>query len=486
MTDMRVEATAAGTEMKWCLFAKDVRGSVGKIVVDTRDDGGGAAKVVAVFVRPEFRGRRLGELLVRRAERALYDNGFDAVELDAEEKVDHHGRLVGLYEECGFRVCDDWRVTYEYNDEEAYRKVHMRCDLRAMFEGGVSASQPASGDEPRAAPWSGLALSFEFVSRLRREAIELIVTAPLHLDVRAALARVERAHPAARDSALRAGVWIRRQGHPDWLELAGYLRHVGRAQELWTKWQTPFAVRVFADEAAARRSRHRMRRFRRRESPAQGGGDGDDEEEEQDRRTGAGAGAGAGSGDEGDDGERPMDDAKVGPLPDFCRDPAESRVVDVERYGLGAGLDEALLTWGPLEFAFLALSRSPASSAPRELAQVLRYAALHDWLDDDPTAALHATADPARAEHRRSVVALESWDDAEVKEWAAEFRRLVREVDAASASSSSSSAPPPEPAQARDPPHLHAVPPLTLVEEADAARRREQLIAKYLSGVVVI
>ena len=253
MTDMRVDATENGTEMRWCLFAKDVRGSVGKIIVDTRDGLGTAAKVVSVFVRPEFRGRKLGEMLVRRAQRALYENGFDALELDAEEKVELHGKLVGLYEKLGFAVCEEYRVTYEYNDDEAFRKVHMRCDLRELFEGArrVASSMSAPSSSASVAPAtsssssssakatnqstngtrSPLLDSYEFTSRMRREALELVAMMPLRLDVASALSKIEAVHPELRESSLRTGMWIRRGGHPDWLELAGYLRHLGRAQE---------------------------------------------------------------------------------------------------------------------------------------------------------------------------------------------------------------------------------------------------------------
>ena len=472
-SDMRVDATgSAGAEMKWCLFAKDVRGSVGKIVVDARDaEDRAAAKVVAVFVRAEYRGRGLGEALVRRAQAALFENGFETLALDAEENVELHGRLVALYERCGFVVDPARRVTYEYNGEhETYRKVPMVCDLRKLmgappalvtFSSAASVSSASSSSSSAAALGSSSSSSsssssrhatdpvararararpppldsYDVASRLAREAHEVAVSKPLGWSVARAFAEVERAHPELCASSLATGSRLGALGHPDWLELAGYLRHLGRAQEAWTKWVAPFALRVVRVVEASSASAS---------SPAR------DADPDSDADA------------DGDDGERPEDDAKSGPLPAWCLEQHPTRVVDVERYGLGTGLDETVVSWGPNEFAHVALARVATSSAPREMALVLRFADMVEWVgsdaefDAEEVGEGEAQAQDARRARREAVAALESAEDADLKEWVALFRGVRRDVDAAEASASAAS------------------------DEVTTAARRLELVSKYL------
>ena len=398
-TDMRLEHMDNGsTELKWCIFTKGIRPPVAKIIVDTRQhklvapgqDHEPTAHIVNVFVRPEHRGKKLGEHLVRLAQTAMRENGFVWMTLEAEEKVEHHGRLVALYERCGFSVHPpDIKIPLEYNGDECYRKVPMRCNLlRLRFDDEENMSvQPQDGSSASSSSSSGSAsvssalnrfASSSFVEEMKREVLHLLQMGSLNVDILTAIEYVDQ-HIASgtMESAFRTGLHIRSLGHPDWMELAGYLRHVGRIQEKWTEWHSPYMVRIEGDRQP-QQSRRSVT-----ESDAE-------------------------EGDEDGEGEMPI---KTGPLPRELCDDRQSRVfIDPERY-TQEGVDEAMLTWTPSEYAFLALTFGDRCSAPGEMAQVLRYAECPAWLE---------TQDYAY---------LESYGDADLKRLVVQFKSCLDESD---------------------------------------------------------
>ncbi len=60
-SEMRVEYLEGGAELKWCLFTKGIRGSIGKIVIDTKSKGVSSTDTASrtvdgwVWVMPEGR-----------------------------------------------------------------------------------------------------------------------------------------------------------------------------------------------------------------------------------------------------------------------------------------------------------------------------------------------------------------------------------------------------------------------------------------------
>ena len=165
------------------------------------------------------------------------------------------------------------------------------------------------------------------------------------------------------------------------MELAGYLRFLGLAQEKWTDWRAPFMV-----------------------SLENAGQDGFTIEPARQ------------SDDEEDDPAGDMDYAmaKSGPLPkELCGMVTNSIFIDPERYAQ-EGVDEALMMWTPSEFAFLALTVGDRSSAPKEMAQMLRYSTCNAWLDTD------------------EFKYLESFGDSDVKALTIEFRDAIMEADRSS------------------------------------------------------
>ena len=309
------------------MFAKGIRGSIGKIVVEI------VAQLVAfvrvVFVRKEFRGHGLGTILMQRAQSTLLANGFTTLQLDAEENINNHGRLIHMYENCGFVVTPGVRETFEYNDEECFRKVRMHCDLSLLTS--LRPPQLPLEQQP-------VHKGFEFTQDMRREASELILRHPLSWTLVEALRQVEVGSPDAFRRALLSARLARQGGHADWMELAAGLRFLGRVQHLYSNWHTPYAVQVQLTS---------------------------------DERPGE------------DDGERLAEQqaVKMGPLPAWVCDDKSSTVVSPYRYPPGIGLDEVLLSWSDNEFSFLCLSRM--GSAPHELAQLHRYCNYNEWLDSN-------------------------------------------------------------------------------------------------------
>ena len=390
-SEMRLDFMDNGsTELKWCIFTKGLRGPIAKIIVDTRqltlqvENNEPIAHIVNVFVRPEFRGKKLGEHLVRLAQMAMRENGFVWLTLEAEENVENHGRLVALYERCGFHiypVADKYPM--EYNGDECFRKVPMRCKLPdvsfpfeqeqqqqqhydaiesppSMLTTTTTTGTNGSSSSSSIAPLISKFASVQFVEEMKRESLQLLQACSLNVDVINALDYIDQhIAPGIMEQAFRTGLLVRSLGHPDWMELAGYLRHLGRIQEKWTNWHVPFMVQIVGGNEQRRVRGH------------------DDD---------------GASADEEETVDEPI--VKSGPLPqELCEEGKPIRFIDPERYSQ-QGVDESVLTWSPCEYAFLSLTFGNRSSAPPEMAQVLRYCNCDSWLNTDEFTYLEAWGDP--------------------------------------------------------------------------------------------
>lgn len=389
-TDLRVEfKDGGGAELRWCVFTKNSRGSVAKIICHLdRQARAPTAHVVSVFVQPQFRGRGLGEELVGLAKTFLRANGFQYLTLSAEENTAYKfGRLVELYRRCGFEIHPPGLTEFpiEYNGDEVFRKVPMRCSL---------ASETTT---TAAAPSLRLYDNVDFCVQMRQECLTRLRHG---VGVVSALEWVEAHYTSSRRFAFALARRIRSKGHPDWMELAGYLIHLGKVQFKHKEWHAPFALLVRPPSSTS-----------------------------------------ASSGESGDEKEEALV-AKSGALPeDGEQVDGACRVLDTERY-VGQGLDEATLSWSSWEYLFTVLTHQPAhgsSSAPIELAQVLRYFRLTDWLVAGELDHLHAGGDE------------------ELKQMALAFRECV----------------------------LETVPDLPPSSDADLSRRQE-LISKYLGEDVYV
>jgi predicted GNAT family N-acyltransferase len=394
-SEMRLEQMDNGsTEVKWCIFTKGMRGPIAKIIVDTRQtklvldesaqNMNKSAHIVNVFVRPEFRGKQLGEHLVRLAQVAMKDNGFHWLTLDAEENVEFHGTLVKLYERCGFEI-HPIQETYpmEYNDDECFRKVPMRCNLALMSFNAttpeVSATTttttttttPISGPRVHNLSGDNRYRTISFVEELKREALQILAQSAMNVDIPMALEWIDsHLSPGTMEHALRTGTHIRTLGHPDWMELAGYLIHLGKIQEKYTSWHAPFMVEIHPATPVTSANT-------------------DDEDEDEDS-----------------DYALPSS-VKSGPLPvELCELNASQNFIDPERY-TQQGVDETVLTWGPCEYAYTALEFAGKSSAPHEMSQVLRYCQVDTWLKTEDFAYL------------------ESWGDADLKQLTLRFKESM-------------------------------------------------------------
>ena len=389
-SEMRVDFLETGMELKWCIFTKGIRSSIAKIVVDPKNKGKNpmenqpTAHVVVVFVKPEFRGRGLGEKLLRIAQRSLKENGFIWLTLEAEEKVNLFGKLVGLYERCDFEIFPvNAKIALEYNDDECYRKVPMRCNLLTArlsnenvppqcYNAPPSLSTSTTVSTSSLVPESYAYRDPFFVEELKREALRLLGTCPLHLDIPSAISWIElNSFPGSLEHAFRTACLLRNKGHPDWMELAGFLRHLGKIQERWITWHAPFMI-----ETRGRLQRVIVTKV-----------ESDNSEMEEEPTT------------------------KTGPLPtELTSEYQEVTFIEPERY-LRQGVDECVVNWTPNEYAYLCLTYAQRSSAPHEMAQLLRYWNCRPWLNTNEYSQL------------------QTFGDQDVKELVTEFSSILTEVE---------------------------------------------------------
>jgi len=135
-------------EERILIFASNRPGVVAKIVFSSSDPAAVApvaasvgeieveAKIHVVDVKEAHRGQDLGGLLFVEAMQALrrrYSGRIIRCQLDAEEDVSRHNRLIIFYKRLGCSVKPNAKVQYlnnMHNDGEAYRKVPMVIVLR--------------------------------------------------------------------------------------------------------------------------------------------------------------------------------------------------------------------------------------------------------------------------------------------------------------------------------------------------------------------
>jgi len=159
-------------EERILLFRSDRPGAVAKIIYSSEAGGGSdssriQARIHALDVKETYRGRDLGGLLFSEAIRAIRDQYGQAAlvrstassttcaasdcgddtrnsssttssspfeircQLDAEEDVRRHNRLIDFYQQLGCIVKPNAKTQYLYNnDGESYRKIPMEIFLR--------------------------------------------------------------------------------------------------------------------------------------------------------------------------------------------------------------------------------------------------------------------------------------------------------------------------------------------------------------------
>ncbi|CAB9526378.1 Inositol oxygenase [Seminavis robusta] len=127
-------ATYPGEE-RILLFRSDLKGAIAKIIF-SYNEFEAAAKIHVLDVKGSYRGFDLGGLLFSETVRTLQDRGKAVCcELDAEEDVRRHNKLVGFYSQLGCVVKPNTRPQFlNNNDGETYRKVPMQIDLQATAD----------------------------------------------------------------------------------------------------------------------------------------------------------------------------------------------------------------------------------------------------------------------------------------------------------------------------------------------------------------
>lgn len=131
-------------EERILLFRSDRKGAIAKIVYNSSAPAGknmaAQARVQVLEVKDDYRGLDMGGLLFSSAMFALKQrylqedsNGLVSVrcELDAEEDIRRHNKLISFYERRGCVVKPGIRPQFiNNNDGETYRKVPMQIHLR--------------------------------------------------------------------------------------------------------------------------------------------------------------------------------------------------------------------------------------------------------------------------------------------------------------------------------------------------------------------
>ena len=122
-------------EERFLLFRSDEAGVIAKIVfssIDQVDDNTAArAKILVLEVKSDYRGKDLGGLLFTQAMNALLQR-YESVDcqLDVEENMQRHDRLLLFYQQLGCEVKPKAKIQYvNNNDGEIYRKVPMTIHL---------------------------------------------------------------------------------------------------------------------------------------------------------------------------------------------------------------------------------------------------------------------------------------------------------------------------------------------------------------------
>lgn len=153
-------------EERFVLFRSDRPGAIAKVVFSLKDDSnynsikaisaGDAVegRIHVLDVKEPYRGHDLGGLLFSEAIEAMRAKRLQQVptnssgeicnnslrtqvrcQLDAEEDVRRHNKLITFYERLGCHVKPNVKMRYlNNNDGETYRKIPMECNVTAQNE----------------------------------------------------------------------------------------------------------------------------------------------------------------------------------------------------------------------------------------------------------------------------------------------------------------------------------------------------------------
>jgi ribosomal protein S18 acetylase RimI-like enzyme len=136
-------------EERFLLFRSDRAGAIAKVIFSSTTDAGSEsydnkAKVHVLDVKSDYRGKDLGGLLFTEAMNSLmerYEDENVACQLDAEEDVQRHDRLLQFYQHLGCEVKPKAKIQYiNNNDGETYRKIPMRIDVNSRQRKGHQTS----------------------------------------------------------------------------------------------------------------------------------------------------------------------------------------------------------------------------------------------------------------------------------------------------------------------------------------------------------
>ena len=103
------------TESNHCLDLSTVTDEQLRCII-VRDEGGlpagcgallfhenGSAEIKRVYIRPEYRGRKLGEQIVSAIETIASEKNLSLLQL---ETGIHHQPAIALYRRCGYEICN--------------------------------------------------------------------------------------------------------------------------------------------------------------------------------------------------------------------------------------------------------------------------------------------------------------------------------------------------------------------------------------------
>lgn len=115
LQDLRVKYGPPGGRLYLALCDGEAAGCIGLRRIDDQ-----RCEMKRLYVRPQFRGRKLGELLVRQIIADARETGYSVMLLDTLPFLE--GAL-HLYEKLGFTVID------RYNDSPMDTSIYMKLDL---------------------------------------------------------------------------------------------------------------------------------------------------------------------------------------------------------------------------------------------------------------------------------------------------------------------------------------------------------------------
>lgn len=115
LQDLKVKYGPPGGRLYLALCEGEAAGCIGLRKIDDR-----RCEMKRLYVRPRFRGRKLGELLVRQIIDDARETGYSVMLLDTLPFLE--GAL-HLYEKLGFTVID------RYNDSPMDTSIYMKLDL---------------------------------------------------------------------------------------------------------------------------------------------------------------------------------------------------------------------------------------------------------------------------------------------------------------------------------------------------------------------